>query len=231
MGKPNVKTIILAATTALSIGGAYAAEPDLAANAASAAPTLVAVSNADSVLLDQTTGGNGIQILSQKFLPAQKVADTAGADAFVVPAGKTWSVTEVIAHGQYYPGAGSSPTPNEQVTFYKDAKGKPGKSVLGCSYSKIKGGEKTTGSFTMKLPTACTLQAGTYWLSVVAGPSTTSVNEWGWLDATETGPYQADWRNPGDYFGTGCTKWKLELTCLPRGQANGKNFELLGTTS
>jgi hypothetical protein len=218
-----MKTIAIAAAAALSIGSAYAAQPTVAGHGSAAPVHLVYPKS--GTLVNQTTGGAGIGIVSQNFESTYAAYDSAGADAFTVPTGKKWKVSTVVATGTYFNGSG--PATSEDVTFYADKKGAPGKAVKGCTYTSV-AGKDASGTFTIPLKKACKLKAGTYWVSVVANLAFSAGGEWGWDDATDTGPDQADWENPQGGFGAGCTTWAAELSCIPDGQANGKDYELLG---
>ena len=220
-----MKTIAIAAAAALSIGSAYAAQPTVAGHGSAAPAQFVYPKKGGTVLVNQTTGGSDIGIISQNFESTYATYDSADADSFVVPKGKKWQVSEVVANGTYFNGSG--PATSEDVTFYADKKGAPGKAVKGCTYTDVKG-KDASGAFTIKLKKACKLKAGTYWVSVVANLAFSAGGEWGWNDATDTGPAQADWENPAGGFGIGCTKWGVEQTCIADGQANGKSYELLG---
>jgi len=221
------KTILLAAAAIFVGGASYAAVPTLAGHGNST-PVHVTPKKGKP-LVDQTSGGIGEGIVSQNFGSSYPTYSSADADAFTVPKGSTWSVTGVIANGEYFNGSG--PATSENVTFYKDKKGAPSKKGLkACTYTGVAGTD-ASGSFTITLPAACSLKAGNYWVSVVANLDFDAGGEWGWNDATDLGPYQADWENPGGSFGVGCTTWEAELTCIDDGQANGKDYELLGTAS
>lgn len=212
---------MLAATG--GIASAAEGRPDLLGRSTHPA-NIVHPKKKGATLVDQTSGGAGIGIVSQTFQSSFSIYDAADADAFVVPTGKTWTVTSIVAAGTYFNGSG--PATSEDVTFYADKKGVPGAVVK--AFPSVKG-KDSAGTFTIAIP-KLKLKAGTYWVSVVANLSFggSPSGEWGWNDATDTGPHQADWENPGGGFGIGCTTWTAEATCIPDGQANGKDYELLG---
>ena len=223
-----MKTIAIAAIAAFTMGSAYAAQPTLSGHGSGTAPAFVPPKGGAKVLLNQTTGGTGNGIVSQNFESSLATYDSADADAFAVPTGTSWKVSQVVANGVYFNGPG--PATSENVTFYADVRGKPGKPVKGGTFTNVVGAD-ASGAFTITLPKAVKLKGGkTYWVSVVANLAYAggAGGEWGWEDATQIGPEQADWENPGGGFGTTCTKWGVETTCIPNGQANGKSLELLG---
>jgi len=105
------------------------------------------------------------------------------ADDFVVPAGKTWSITSIEVLGNYFAGGSSAPLPlgpadSFILQIYADNSGLPAATPLfeqtGLSYSE------TSGLFHIDLSSAIALPEGTYWISVVATMSYTNEGEWGW---------------------------------------------------
>jgi hypothetical protein len=190
-------------------GGAYAASITPVSHAR-------AMPKGGKVIIDQTAGSTGAGLLSQNFGSGYKTYEQVAADAFKIRNGA--KVTAVVADGQYFNGSG--PAASETVTFYKNGKGSPGKAIKSCTYTNVDGTD-SNGAFTITLPKACTLQKGTYWVSVVANLTFRTGSEWGWLDATETGPYQAEYEDP---YGTGsCTTW-----CKA---GSGLKYQLIGSGS
>ena len=219
------KTMLLAAAAVLAGGAAYAASSPSVAGHGSAAAHYVAPKGSGTIV-NQTTGGTGNGIVSQNFETSLQAYDAADADAFTIT--KSAKATGIVANGLYFNGPG--PATSENVTFYKDKKGAPGSAIKNCTYTNVNGTD-ASGVFTITFKKACKLKKGVYWVSVVANLNFAggAGGEWGWQDATETGPHQADWENPGGGFATACTTWMPELTCIPNGQTNGKSYVLNGT--
>jgi hypothetical protein len=168
------------------------------------------------VIVSQTSGITGYSFSSQSQF------GTAAADAFTIRNNAT--VQTVVANGIYFNGSG--PPTSESVIFYTDKKAKPGKPIKNCTYPNVKGADND-GSLTIKLPKACKLKQGIYWLSVVVDVEIGV--DWNWLNAAETGPYQqADWQNPG---GTTCVTWTPLHVCAAGNFPNGFAYELLGKGS
>jgi len=207
-----MKTSTLLAATAviaLTSGTAMAAQP------MAASPTIVhrvPPVLGSGVLYNQNSNfGYGID--SQNFSSTySKTYDAAGADDFLVPAGKTWKVKGVDATGVYYNGSG--PATSENVTFYSDAKGVPGKVKVALTNLSC---TDTAGSFSCKT-TGVTLKGGKkgkrYWVSVVANCNFSGCGQWGWVENKTIQNDPAQWENPGGGFGTSCTTWGMNATCL-----------------
>lgn len=179
------------------------------------------------ILYNQNSNNESSYILSSEFTcGSYTFAYSAyGADDFVIPKGRTWTVKQVDVTGQFFNGSG--PATNLNVTFYKDGHGKPGNPVKNGTFT----GLATTGqpNFTTTLPgKGLRLRAGRYWLSVFPDMDfVASVGEWGWeLNSVQHGK-AAMWENPGDGFGTGCTTWDTLQNCLAR--TGDLMFDLKGT--
>ncbi|MDQ3703670.1 MAG: hypothetical protein M3437_00330 [Chloroflexota bacterium] len=134
------------------------------------------------------------------------------ADDFVVPAGKTWTLSQVDVSG--FPVVGTAQPTSFNVFFYSNASTLPNSQVAGhtdLSYVV----NSTTGEYTITFPPTL-LGPGTYWVSVQAD-TTAADNRWTWnsfaAPAVNSG---AAWRNPGNGFGSGCTDWARKTTCHPQ---------------
>ncbi len=222
------KALFLAATAvvALTAGGAYAAVPAVSHKATGAAH--VAPPKKAGVLFDDSADNSNIGIVSQVFESQYSQYDSQPATEFVVPKGKTWTITEVDVAGQYFNGSG--PATSENVFFYTMKKGLPKKSMG--EFDNVMGTD-TAGSFAIKLKKGVVLKAGTYFLSVSANLAFSAGGEWGWDTTTSTTPVfsdPADWENPMNGFATGCTKYTVETTCIPDGQGADHVITLYGTS-
>jgi hypothetical protein len=169
-----------------------------------------------TTLYNQNSNDADDAINSQVFESENAAYDDMGADDFVVPSGK-WLVEEVDVTGQFF--SGSGPASSEDVTFYKDKKGLPGKAVRNGTFTDLNG-IADGGSFAIALPKKVVLKAGTYWVSVQANCNSVSCGEWGWeVTSTQHGT-QAEWQNPGDGFDV-CTSWGTIESCA---SATGPDF-------
>jgi hypothetical protein len=170
------------------------------------------------VLYDQNDSDDGIGIVSQNFESSFDQYDAQAADDFTVPAGGRWKIKEVDVTGVYFNGSG--PAASENVTFYKDRHGRPGKTVG--SYTVT--GADSFGSFVMDLGKGQQVRGGlsgrTYWVSVQANLDFFAGGEWGWENRTGTNGGAAQWQNPGNGFATGCSTWGDENVCIPDGQGD-----------
>jgi hypothetical protein len=149
--------------------------------------------------------------------------DCAAADDFVVPKNKKWTVTEVDITGIFYNGSG--PATSENVVFYKDDHGKPGKAVRQGTFQLD--GADSDGSFVIGLPgRGLSLGPGRYWLSVVINCSFYGgCSEWDWATTYDIHGDQGMWERPkaGDI----CSTWQPIPTCLG-GSPQDFMFELRG---
>jgi len=179
-----------------------------------------------AVLWSQVDDDSFTAYPSQNFERSFDVYDCQAADDFVVPKGEAWSVRKVRVEGVY--GNGGGVAASENVTFYRSAGGAPGEEIA--SYPGLVGAPEGIygASFLISLPRPVKLEAGRYWVSVQVNLDFTGGNLWHWeLRATQVGRL-AMWRNPGDGFGTGCTTYQPESTCLAFEGGPDHMFELLG---
>ena len=209
------KLSFLAAAAALALssaGVAYAAKAvPSAVNVGHGVKAAQLVHNtALTVLYDQTANDSGAGIVSQNFESTFDAYDNQAADDFVVPMGSKWLVKEVDVNGAYFNGSG--PAMSQNVTFYKDKKGKPGAVVA--EFMEVMGKDNGTGSFSIKLPKTVKLAGGKYWVSVQANMDFGVGGEWAWENQTTVEGKGAAWQNPGDGFGTGCIKYTTESSCI-----------------
>jgi hypothetical protein len=233
------KSILLAATAvvALTAGGAMAASPTLGVKAK------VGVVHVPPTALYSQNSPNGSANTSQNFTSGSfgTVYNNSGADDFVVPAGKTWTVKGIDVSGVYSnctSGVNCGPATSEVVTFYKSKKGKPG-AILG------KGADTYTlnctdsaGSFSCAIPgpkgKGLKLKGGTsgktYWVGVVANENFQTARQWFWENATVGGNNPGVWQNPGGGFGVGCATWTMKTTCLG-GATSEWAFDVTGSTN
>ena len=99
------------------------------------------------------------------------------ADDFVVPAGQTWNVQSIDADGTYAFGPG--PAIDWNVFIYTDSGGLPGTQVFSATQQPV---VVVGTTFTVNLPVAAVLSAGTYWVEIQANMTFTPQCEWEWTD-------------------------------------------------
>jgi hypothetical protein len=148
----------------------------------------------------------GDALTSQNFEPAFDAYDTMAADNFALR--NKCVVTEVDVLGQYYNGTG--PAVSENVTIYRGSPDStPGKVIS----AQTVAGADTLGSFVIPIEPV-RLKPGRYWLSVQANMDFAVGGQWGWENSSTLRGKPAQWQNPGDGFGTGCTTWSQLQSCL-----------------
>lgn len=226
-----MKTTLLAGAAALLVAGAASAAPAIAVHGQ--APTVPFISHSpQSVLYVNGTDASGVGIVSQRFESAFNIYDSSGADDFTVPAGKTWTITEVDAPGAYFNGAGLAASENVVIWTNRSVKGLPGHRVA--TIKNVKGADDGLGNFTITLPTPVVLTAGVYWLEVQANLAFSAGGEWGWeTTATSSGqPSPAAWRNPKGGFGSPCPRFANMQNCIGQsGEGPDFIFTLKGSSN
>lgn len=138
------KAPLLAAASiiALCVGSASAAGESAASFAGKSAP--MAVPKGAKLLWNQNSGYSGTNVPSENFTSGvfSFTYNSYGADDFVVPKGRTWQVTEVDVSGAY--SYDYEPAVSENVIFYEDKKGKPGKPVRNGTFANLEAPEVPT---------------------------------------------------------------------------------------
>ena len=220
------KSVLLAAAAALALtaGGASAAQhPSAGVVGAKVTPIIHKAPAGAKMLYNQNSNTSGEGLLSSNFTSGSfPSASSAGADDFVVPKKRQWTVTEVDTTGIFFNGSG--PATSVDVTFYSDSNNMPGSPVKNGTFT----GLTCSGSpsFACTLGKGVKLKSGTYWVSVVTNQNFGGgAGEWGWeLNSTIHGN-PAMWENPGGYFGV-CSTWGTVGSCL--GYTGDFAFDLQG---
>jgi len=130
------------------------------------------------------------------------------ADDFVVPAGQTWNVQSIDADGTYAFGPG--PAIDWNVFIYTDSGGLPGTQIFSATHQPV---VVVGTTFTVNLPVAAVLSAGTYWVEIQANMTFTPQGEWEWTDRMLQSNSGAALRNPGGDVGCG-TDWIRKTSCV-----------------
>jgi subtilisin-like proprotein convertase family protein len=184
------------------------------------------VTSRSSILYDQSatpTGGSS----SQNFETAFDAFDCQAADDFTVPAGQTWTITQVNVGGSPFSNPG--PAASVNVTFYNNAGSLPGSVIQ--TFSNV-----TTFTnypdFNITLPSSVVLAPGTYWVSIQANMDFSIGGQWFWTNfgASNIGNEFA-WQNPGGGFGI-CTSWGAGSTgCGVTLLERNNIFTIVGSTT
>jgi hypothetical protein len=205
---------------------AAAAVIALTTSTAIAAPTTAAFHGAKGkhMLYNQNSDSSFAYINSQNYTSGVTADNDQSADDFIVPAGKTWKVTEVDVSGC----CSGTAAITEDVYFYKDKNGAPGKAVRHGSFTSLSG----TGNpnFAISLGKGVKLKAGHYWVSVVVNCNYGDGCGWGWGVRSGINTDPALWQNPGNGRGTGCTTWTTLEACFGSAYAGDFMFALQGTS-
>ena len=130
------------------------------------------------------------------------------ADDFVIPAGQTWNVESIDADGTYSFGPG--PATDWNVFLYTDNGGLPGTQIFSATNQPV---VVVGTTFTVNLPVAAVLSAGTYWIEIQANMTFNPQGEWDWTDRMLQSNSGAAIRNPGGAVGCG-TDWIRKIFCV-----------------
>src|SRR5438093_5987184 len=216
--QPNISRIGQSQLPALSNATVFAP-----ANTAPYHPPVPAAPNV--VLYDQinnpapTPGG----VTSQDFEAAFDPFDSFAADDIVVPAGQTWTITEVDVAGEYSSGGG--PAASFHVFFYSDTATLPGALVA----TRLANPYVNGANANITLTSPVILTPGTYWVAVQARQDDVPAGQWFWDNRLVISNSGAAWQNPANGFGTGCTTYGRKTTCLPTQNGPDQLFRLVGT--
>ena len=216
------KAALLAAASivALCASGASAAGMPEMASSGVVGPLLIP--NGAKLLWNQNSNDAGNYVNSQNYSSTFFAYDDQAADDFVIPYSRTWRITEVDVTGHYNIG----PAASENVIFYRDKEGKPGRPVRNGTFSNLNG---TGGpNFALVLPgRGLRLRAGHYWVSVVANEEYDPYGQWLWEVSSVQHKDQGTWQNPSGGF-SNCTTWGTLESCLDQGP--DLMFDLRGTS-
>ncbi|MBK8496926.1 MAG: hypothetical protein IPL50_19440 [Chitinophagaceae bacterium] len=195
-------------------------------------PTLLTVVTGSATpvgtLYTQGTGTPSNGSPSQVFEPANAAFSSQAADDFTIPAGATWSVTQVTTSGINT--AGGVPT-SVNVFFYANSGSNlPGAAIA--SYTNLASFVRTGANYVVTLPAPLNLPGGTYWMSFQVNMSFATSGQWFWgnFGTTNIGNQYA-WQNPGGGFATPCTSWGYGASGCGVGGTNRNNyFSIIGTS-
>lgn len=185
--------------------------------------------NGSTVLYSQTTGTYDGSAVTSNSISTDDY-DSFAADDFTVTDAAGWSVSAFnfnVSFRQF----SADPGTTYNVHVYSDASGVPNDTA-----AALCGGDELTGTLSsgdtalsVALPAACSLPAGHYWVVLQANINfATAGNQMYWSafsPATVPGT-AAQWKNPGDGFGSGCTSWSPSTSCDLTGNTFG--FEVVG---
>src|SRR6266542_2218515 len=174
------------------------------------------------VLYDQYNNAGPNATLSATFTDFPTFSSDL-ADDFVVPGGETWNVQSIDADGVYFNGPG--PATDWNVFIYTDSSTLPGTLVFSATNHPV---VHVGTTFTVNLPVAAVLAAGTYWIEIQANMTFGTQGEWGWTDRTVQANNGAAFRNPGGAFGCG-TAWVRKPVCVPTTSGPDQVWRINGT--
>ena len=178
-----------------------------------------------AILYDQLNNASASASVSQDFETANDAFDAFLADDFVVPAGQTWTINQVVVQGLYFNGAG--PAVNFNVFFHTNTGTLPLDPAVATRTANPY--VNAAGIFTITLTSNVVLTPGTYWVSVQARMDFPVGGEWGWSDRTVLSNSPAAFKNPGLGFGCALPVWAVKTSCIPTAGGPDQVFQILGT--
>jgi hypothetical protein len=181
--------------------------------------------NSTGVLLyDQIANGSG-GIASQDFETSLDAFDCKAADDFIVPAGKVWSIDEVVI-GFTYNGTLPTPSVNIHIQFFKDNAGVPGTLIHEFLDISVNSSSFLSND-AIPLPSPVVLDEGVKWVSVQMHYDFTGYGQTYWSGNTVQTGNLSKWINPGDGFGNG-SNW---INCTAIDGINDRQFAFWGVES
>ena len=154
-----------------------------------------------AVLYDQTANPSGDGAPAQDFEASFDNFDSTAADDFVVT-GTGWTVD-----GIQFLGAIGDPVANGMgavLAIHADSGGAIGAAV--CSPTVTLTGDGSVLNAEFDAP--CNLMPGTYWVLFHVIMDFGAGGQWFWTNTATITNSAAQWQNPGDGFGSGCTTFQ-----------------------
>jgi len=160
------------------------------------------------VLWDQLENCTFLATSSQDFTDFG--VETECADDFVVPPGVSWALRHIVVDGTYFIFAG--PADSVNVVVYESSMGLPSSPVATYDGLTPVAG-LGDGDFVLELPAALLLGPGRYWISVQAVMPFFFQGQWLWHVRHGDTELERVFRNPDDFFHTGCTDFDYASDC------------------
>ncbi|TVQ29186.1 MAG: hypothetical protein EA370_15580, partial [Wenzhouxiangella sp.] len=188
----------------------------------------VSGNRASELLYDQTASQTTFGANATYDLDGPATFAVQAADDFTVPPGEVWSVDRVVANGFYLTFSTFNPADSVRIFLYEDDAGEPGIELA--SFFSLTPSADIEGQLTLNLPSAVSLSAGTYWLSVQPEMDFFDDGLWFWLINEDQTGSRFHWRNPGGFYADGaCTDWRPSDEC---GFDNPDlSFQIFGSSS
>jgi hypothetical protein len=180
-----------------------------------------------AVLHDQTNSPGHDSYTSEAFPPPQDTADGKLADDFTVPAGQTWSLSQVDVIGEDDPYMGMSPPPFVNVFLY-DASSSPAPGAERFHASHVPVSNYPNDA--VPITGAPALGPGTHWIVVQEDGGEFMVPSWGWKGRTIQDGNQATFQG-GSFWGPTCSTFQPIKTCFPSGDGVDLLWKISGSAN
>jgi hypothetical protein len=183
-----------------------------------------ATGSGGDVLYSQLDDPSGSAFTDQTFEAPYAGYDGTGADDFVVT-GFGWNISVIATPGSQT-NAGSNPFFINQA-FYADAAGLPGAILADCDFPGNTD-FASAGDGDIVANVDCDAAAGTAWVSQSVRQDFNPFGQHFWATRNAAAGSVAQWKNPGNGFGSGCIDWSpANASCGQTG--SDMLFELSGT--
>jgi uncharacterized repeat protein (TIGR01451 family) len=160
-------------------------------------------------LWDQTADCSILGTSSQDFSDLGIVTECA--DDFVVPVDQKWDLRYVLVDGAYLI-FDKGPADAVNLVFYADAAGLPGAAIHTFNgLTPVAGLD--SGDFVLQITSPVVLAPGRYWVSVQADMPFFHKGQWFWQVRHQSTELERVFRNPDDFFHTGCTDFDQASDC------------------
>ncbi len=179
-------------------------------------------STSGAVLHDQTNSVGFNSYASEDFQPSQDAVDSWIADDFAVPAGQSWTLSQMDVIGVDNGG----PPPFVNIFIYSTSGTLPGSELFHQSHIPA----SDYPNYSAPITGAPSLTSGTYWISMQEDGGGYQVPSWAWRGRLVQDGNQAAFRgNMG--WGNGCTSFKPLQTCFPSSDGVDMAWKISGAAS
>jgi hypothetical protein len=175
-----------------------------------------------AVLHDQTNSVGFNAYVSEDFQPSQDAVDSWIADDFTVPAGQSWTLSQMDVIGVDDGG----PPPFVNIFIYANSGTLPGGELFHQSHIPASG----YPNYSAPITGAPSIGSGTYWISIQEDGGGFMVPSWGWRGRLVQDGNQAVFKgNSG--WGNGCHTFTPLKTCFSSSDGVDMSWKISGSAN